>query len=183
MSARGSRLREHTSRERLVPSLPSLFQQDDFTSRFVSAFDDVAAPVFSSIDNVDAYLDPGTTPEDFLEWLAGWFGLVVDGRWSVERQRRALRQVVELYRWRGTARGLRGQLALYLGPHVDVEIEEAGAVEWSPSPGGDLPAAGPSRVRVRVTTSGEPIDGQRLTAMVRAVVPAHLSVEVVGLDS
>ena len=58
----------------LALMLPALLQGDDFCVRFTEGLDPVLAPVFSTIDNLDAYTDPATTPSDFLTWLAGWFG-------------------------------------------------------------------------------------------------------------
>jgi len=71
----------------LGPSLPSLYQDDDFAQRFLSGLDEVLAPVFSTIDNFDAYLDPNLTPDDFLAWLAGWVGIALDDGWDEPRRR------------------------------------------------------------------------------------------------
>src|SRR3954468_22701615 len=69
------------------PAMPSVFQEDDFAQRFVSAFDEVLAPIFSVLDNQDAYFDPHLTPEDFLEWMSGWIGIHIDETWPLERSR------------------------------------------------------------------------------------------------
>ncbi len=166
----------------LERALPGMFQGDDFTCRFVSAFDVVVAPVFSTLDNLAAYLDPDTAPEDFLDWLAGWFGLDLDATWAMDRRRAAVRDIVELYRWRGTARGLQAQLALQLGADTEVDVDDGGGVSWSPVPGSDLPGAASEQVvvRVRVADPGT-VDLGRVEAMVRAVTPAHL-VAVVELS-
>lgn len=163
----------------LVQALPGMLLDDDFVSRFVSAFDVVVAPVFAALDNLSAYLDPGTAPADFLEWLAGWFGLELDATWAIDRRRAAVRDIVELYRWRGTTRGLRAQLQLQLD--VDVDIEEGGGVSWSAIPGADLPGTGSEQLVVRLRVEDPAaIDLPRVEAMVRSVTPAHVvtSVEV-----
>ena len=82
------------------------------------------APVFATLDCLDAYVDPWLAPEDFLEWLAGWVGVVIDEGWPIERSRAFIANIVELYRWRGTIRGLVAELAIYTGG--DVEISESG---------------------------------------------------------
>ena len=87
-------------------TLPGLYQEDPFTQRLTSAFDQALLPVFLAIDNLPAYLDPALTPEDFLEWLAGWVGLVLDETWPIERRRAFVAMASLLYRERGTARGL-----------------------------------------------------------------------------
>jgi phage tail-like protein len=154
-------------------ALPSLLQEDDFACRFVGAFDTVLAPVFASLDSFTAYLDPGTAPEDFLEWVAGWFGLELDATWSVERRRASVRDVVELYRWRGTVRGVRAHVLLHLG--FESEVIEQGGVAWSPTPGGVIPGedSGTVTVRIRVPDP-DAVHRERVEAVVRSVVPAHL---------
>ena len=81
----------------LADTLPALFQGDDFTRRFVSAFDAALAPIFVTLDNLTAYLDPWLAPDDFLEWLGGWFGLILDEGWSIERRRAVLANAFEFY--------------------------------------------------------------------------------------
>src|SRR2546423_13197451 len=94
----------------LANSLPALFQEDDFTQRFVSAFDAALAPVLATLDNLPAYLDPWLAPEDFLEWLASWFGMALDESWSLERRRGAGAQTLGLFPVRGAGGGLPGPL-------------------------------------------------------------------------
>ena len=86
--------------------LPGIYQDDVFTSQFTGGLDDVLAPVFATLDCLDTYVDPWLAPEDFLEWLAGWVGVVIDEGWPLERSRAFIANIVELYRWRGTIRGL-----------------------------------------------------------------------------
>ena len=62
------------------PELPALFQDDSFAQRLTGAFDDMLAPVFSTLDNFEAYLDAWLSPEDFLDWLGAW--VVVNALYS-----------------------------------------------------------------------------------------------------
>jgi phage tail-like protein len=157
----------------LGPSLPALYQDDDFAQRFLSAFDEVLAPVFSTLDNFDAYLDPWLTPDDFLNWLAGWVGIALDEGWEEDRRRAIVARAVELYRMRGTAIGLAGQVEIQTGGHV--EIVENGATGWSVDPGGDLPGSAEPMVVVRVTVPDpKAVDAQRLDALVSTAKPAHV---------
>src|SRR5918997_2793201 len=95
--------------------LPGLYVDDDFTQRFVSAFDQALAPIFATLDCLPAYLDPRLAPEDFLDWLAGWVGLPLDESWTLERRRELVSRAVELHRWRGTRRGIAEHVALVTG--------------------------------------------------------------------
>jgi phage tail-like protein len=164
----------------LADTLPSLFQEDDFTRRFVSAFDAALAPIFVTLDNLTAYLDPWLAPDDFLEWLGGWFGLVLDEGWSIERRRAVLANAFEFYRMRGTARGLKAQVEIFTGGAVDVI--DTGGVATSTTAGEALPGSPNFVVMVRVTVDDpSTISVARLDALVAAAKPAHVThkVEVV----
>jgi phage tail-like protein len=164
----------------LADTLPSLFQEDDFTRRFVSAFDAALAPIFVTLDNLTAYLDPWLAPDDFLEWLGGWFGLVLDEGWSIKRRRAVLANAFEFYRMRGTARGLKAQVEIFTGGAVDVI--DTGGVATSTTAGEALPGSPNFVVMVRVTVDDpSTISVARLDALVAAAKPAHVThkVEVV----
>lgn len=168
----------------LISGLPAVYRDDEFTSRFVSAFDEVLAPVLSTLDNLDAYLDPDLCPPDFLPWLAGWVELELDGNWSLAQQRRLVATAVELARWHGTRRGVVELVCRYTGVEPDaVEVVDSGGVTWSLTPGRAAPESGEPRVtvRVRVPDPGG-VDAARLERLVRRAVPAHVActVDVAG---
>jgi phage tail-like protein len=54
----------------LGSGLPALYQEDDLAQRLLAALDEVLAPVISTLDNFDRYLEPSLAPLDFVEWLA-----------------------------------------------------------------------------------------------------------------
>ncbi len=156
------------------PALPALYQDDDLVQRVLDGLDRVLAPVISTIDNFDSYLDPALAPDDFLAWLAGWVGIALDEGWDEARRRMIVARAVELYRLRGTAAGLAGQVEIQTGGSV--EIVENGATGWSVDPGGELPGSPEPLVVVRVTVPDpKAIDTQRLDAMVAAAKPAHVT--------
>jgi len=72
----------------------------------------------------------GQSGAGFLPWLASWVNLVLDENWPIQKQRELIRSAVELYRWRGTKRGLREYLRIYTG--VEPEIIE----HFTPADGG-----------------------------------------------
>jgi phage tail-like protein len=173
-------LRTVISPHPLGATLPSLFQEDDFTRRFVSAFDDALAPIFTTLDNFTAYLDPWLAPADFLEWLGSWFGLTLDEGWSVDRRRAVLANAFEFYRMRGTAKGLKSQVEIFTGGAVDVI--DTGGVTTSRTAGESLPGSPNFAVLVRITVDDpSTISPARLDALVAAAKPAHVThkVEVV----
>lgn len=153
--------------------LPAMLQADDFCVRFTEGLDPVLAPVLSTIDNIDAYVDPWLTPVDFLDWLAGWFGLELDATWPEERRRGLVANALELGRWRGTVIGLALLVELYTGGAA--EIDDGGGVLASDDPTTGLPGRGAATVTVRYVEDGD-VDVARLRRLVRDFVPAHLAV-------
>jgi phage tail-like protein len=150
-----------------------MLQADDFCVRFTQGLDPVLAPVLSTIDNVDAYVDPWLTPPDFLDWLAGWFGLELDATWPEERRRGLVANALELGRWRGTVIGLAMLVELYTGEFG--EIEDGGGVVASDDPGEPLPGTSRGTVVVRYA-DGPDVDAVRLHRLVRDAVPAQFAV-------
>ncbi len=66
------------------------------------------------INNIHKYFNPDKTPKEFLPWLAGWVAISYRDDWTDEVKRAFIRQMIGLYRWRGTKKGLTEILSLYL---------------------------------------------------------------------
>jgi len=178
----------------LAESLPGVYRdawiderrrtaREPFGTRFISALDTVLAPVLATLDNLPAYFDADTTPEDFLAWLGEWVAASVDDGWPEDRRRAFVGQAAELYRRRGTAAGLRDHVQIHTGGIV--EIVENGASSWSAKPEGKLPGSPEPVVVVRVTVDDPgSIELTKLEAMVHASKPAHVvhRVEIVGTE-
>jgi phage tail-like protein len=157
-------------------TLPAIYQEDDLAQRFCSALDEVLAPVFNTLDCFDAYLDPMTTPEDFLDWLASWVGLALDENWPVGRRRQLIDQAGEMFSRRGTAEGLKATIKLYVD--ADVEVTDSGGTVWSPAPGSAPPGQPEARVTVRVRPARGGVDERRIANLVASVIPAHVVADV-----
>ena len=105
--------------------LPEVFREDPFAGRFLLAFQavltgtDEAEGLEQIIGRTAAYLDPLTTGEEFLPWLAGWVALSLRADWDADTKRGFLREIVPLYRHRGTRAGLQRLLEIYLRPLSD----------------------------------------------------------------
>jgi phage tail-like protein len=78
----------------------------DFLERFLDNFEGILTPIEDRIANAHLLTDPDTTPDDALEWLATWVGLTFDPTFPEGRRRALLRATPDLYRSRGTLRGL-----------------------------------------------------------------------------
>jgi len=161
----------------LIETLPGLYQDDPVALAWTAALDDLVSPVFLTLDSFPAYLDPWLTPEDFVPWLADWVGVALDPAWPPGRRRAAIARAAELYRWRGTARGVAQAVELATG--VTPEVTESGKTTWSsrPTEGGtpDPPPYLTVRLRAPAGTSPD-LNAARRAAELAA--PAHIPTTV-----
>jgi phage tail-like protein len=164
--------------------LPGLFHDDDFSQRFTAALDEVLAPIFLTLDAIEAYVDPWLAPSDFLTWLSEWMGIPIEQDLPEAQQRMLVARAATLYGWAGTARGIADLVEAYTG--VRPEVEDTGGVAWSAMPGSDLPGTDDYGVTVRVRTDDPAaIDAARLERLLAGFVPASVitTVEVVGTSA
>jgi len=67
------------------------------------------------------FYDPHVAPIEFLDWLANWSAFTLDLDWPEPRKRALIKRAVDLYRIRGTKRGLSLFLKLFTGHEPDIE--------------------------------------------------------------
>ncbi len=163
--------------------MPAVYQEDPATMAWTAGLDDVLAPVISTLDCLGAYLDPLLAPEDFVSWLAGWFGTVFDENWPLLRRRLAVARSVDLYRQAGTISGLRALVELATG--CEAEVADSGGVTWSQRPNTPPPGQPEAMVQVRLfAPPGTELDLKSIGDLVAAAKPAHVAhrVEVIEHD-
>ncbi|MFB2769538.1 phage tail protein [Pelatocladus sp. BLCC-F211] len=102
--------------------LPVLYREVDFIGRLMKILELAYQPVIDSFNVMWANLDPLTAPRALLPFLAHWVAWQSDTIWDLRQQRRLIRRAVELYRWRGTRKGLRLYLHLYTGLPLDEHL-------------------------------------------------------------
>ena len=103
--------------------LPAAFGSDpvsaDFTDRLLAIFDRGFRDIEARIDNGAAMFDPASAPagkaNDVLGWIGSWIGLSVERGWPEARRRAIVKAAGKLFACRGTVRGLRNMLLLWLG--------------------------------------------------------------------
>ena len=104
--------------DHLYDGLPAVYRAEDnacFLHRMLSLFGDELAALEDKVDSIHNRLSPERSPEEHLPWLSSWVALVLDETWPVEKRRRLIREALELYRWRGTIRGLKTFVDIYTG--------------------------------------------------------------------
>jgi phage tail-like protein len=165
-----------------ITRMPAVLQEDEFLQRWLTAFDASIAPVVSVLDNLEAYVRPGTTPPDFLDWLASWVDVELDEDWPVEQRRRVVADAAGLHRRAGRFDGVLETIRLVAGPDAAVEVSESGGTAWSATAHGPLPGAPDGSVRVRIAGAGAGGDvdalRRRVDRAARRVVPAHIRIEI-----
>src|SRR5256884_4602440 len=117
-----------------IQFLPGIYQDADeenadFLQRFLLISAHLTSGIEERLEYLHEFFDPRLTQAGFLPWLAGWLAMPLLEGWDEEKRREIIQRVPELYRLRGTARGLK--LALRLFADVKAEIHEG---EW-PYPG------------------------------------------------
>jgi len=121
------------SMESLLDYLPAIYRRNDvdgtnFIRDFLWIFQDIFHSIESKIDRMSTYFDVFESPEEFLPWLASWVAFALDGEWEEAERRLFLKKAVELYRIRGTVRGLTMMLKMYTGVEAEI-IENAWPLE------------------------------------------------------
>ena len=102
--------------------LPQIYREVDFVGRFLKIFEEAFEPDVQTLDNLWSYLDPLTAPSEMLSFLAHWVGWQIQPYLTLERQRHLIRNAIEIYRWRGTRRGLRLHLHLATNLPLDEDL-------------------------------------------------------------
>ncbi len=151
--------------DRLPAYLPRVMADDPFLQRFLRIVEELDDSVRDRVAGLADYLDAGTAPLEFVEWLGRWVDVAVVRDWPEARQRDYVRRVGPLFRWRGTRVGLEGVLSALLDRPVEV-VDPAGV-------GREAPVADPEPVRIRVPAGSEHTDALEKT--IRKVLPVDVA--------
>jgi phage tail-like protein len=104
--------------------VPAIYQEIDFVGRFLKIFEQAFEPTVHTLNNLWAFIDPITAPESLLPFLAHWVGWTPQPYLDLNRQRYLIRHAIQIYRWRGTRRGLRFYLHLATGLPLDDHLSQ-----------------------------------------------------------
>jgi phage tail-like protein len=157
----------------LIDYLPAVYSGDQFTVRWTAAMDDVLATLINKIDCMHSYVDPLLAPDDFVPWLASWFGVLLDESWPMSAQRAVIAQAVDLFRMRGTIAGLRRHLDVVVDG--EVQITESGGTSWSIRPRPEPPTDVDHWVFVVVRPRDSRMSEAAIEAVIRAAKPVHVA--------
>lgn len=130
--ARGQMVYENTevtiwiARRGYLENLPAIYRRSDAVGRnLVREMCFVFEHMFDSVEvNLNdgwRFYDPHVTPNEFLRWLSNWTAFSLDLDWPEAEKRALIKRAVDLYRIRGTKRGLMLFLRLFTGHEPDIE--------------------------------------------------------------
>jgi phage tail-like protein len=161
-----------TNRRYLRGGLPELYQEHDFTMRFVGAFEAVLDPLVAVLDTLPAHFDPELAPLDILDLATKWLGLEHNEAQPASQLRKLVLQTAELGRLRGTHAGV--ELALKLNfPDLPLRIEDGGRVAWSKN--GELPAPGQPSFVVYCDKAISQEEAAEVARVIESVKPVHVA--------
>jgi phage tail-like protein len=130
--ARGQMVYEGTevtiwvARRGLMENLPAIYRRSDAVGRNIVRdvcflFEHMFDSVEVNLNDGWRFYDPHVAPTEFLNWLAGWSAFTIDLEWPEAQKRALIKRAVDLYRLRGTKRGLMLFLKLFTGHEPKIE--------------------------------------------------------------
>ncbi len=112
-------VRVHYPRESYLQYLPAIYAADDESRLFLEHFLAIVQTEWESLEtkisNTAAFFDPKAVETGvFMNMLANWLAVPLEGDWNWEQKRRMLEAVPRIYSHRGTLESLRDYLRVYL---------------------------------------------------------------------
>lgn len=115
--------RAYCPRQSYLRYLPEVYQEEDrrspFLSRFLSIFESIFVDLEETLRGDTNYLDAQEIPVDYLSWLTEWLAVDLGETWPESARRELLERAPELYKMRGTKRGLVALAEIYFR-HVEI---------------------------------------------------------------
>lgn len=106
-------------RETYLDYLPVVYRREAdaarFLERFLALFERVLTGVEDRYELFSRQLDPQAAPLEIIDWLACLLDLVCDPSWPLQRRRNLVARAMDLYKCRGTPRGLQEYVQIYTG--------------------------------------------------------------------
>ena len=156
----------------LVSQLPEAMQRQELLAAFAQAGEEVGDSIRFQLLGLDHQLDPETTTDAMLGYLASWFGFAFDATTDAELIRRLLKRIGPIIRTRGTAASLAALLEVL--SDSEVSVQDPGCVI-----GPDLPLPPASALVVARLAQAGPLGAERLTAIAQRELPVGVQLKLV----
>jgi phage tail-like protein len=113
-----SRLRLEYPRNSYLRFLPAVYAADpgsaDFLARYLAIAQTFIEDIEAKLAAMPALFDPRAVPDPFVDFLAGWLNVPVEGTWTAAQQRQLIDAARGYFRTRGTPAAIRLHVAAYL---------------------------------------------------------------------
>jgi phage tail-like protein len=122
----GSEVTIWIARRGYLEHLPAIYRRSDGVGRNLVRevtwlFEHMFDSVLKNMDDGWRFYDPHVAPQQFLDWLSQWTAFTLDLDWPETQKRALVKRAVDLYRIRGTKRGLTLFLKLFTGHEPDID--------------------------------------------------------------
>lgn len=190
---RGAEIRLIRPESHLLDYLPGLYREKmmeiransdpwsepPFFERYLLGFEDVLNSLRETLDNLDQLFGPYSSPPNMLLWLAAWVMAPYDENWPEIKRRKLIEQAVEIFRWRGTKRGLIRYLEIYAQSTPEIEDQPIEGMRLGPlaqlnTTGAILGDISPHTFLVTLTVDDpKAINEETVREIINYVKPAH----------
>ena len=123
-------LRLEYPRNSYLRFLPAVYSADPGSADFLARFLAIAQTSFEDIEAglaaLPALFEPLAVPDAFVDYLAGWLNVPVEGTWTPQQQRLLIDAARGYFRQRGTPAAIRAHVAAYLRSMTGVVAADDG---------------------------------------------------------
>ena len=121
-----SSLRVEYPRNSYLRFLPAVYSADpgsaDFLARFLAIVQTHIEDLETTLADMPALFDPLAVPGPFVDYLAGWLDVPVEGTWTSAQQKLLIDATRHYFRRRGTPAAIREHVAAYLASMTGMEL-------------------------------------------------------------
>ena len=111
-------LRLEYPRNSYLRFLPAVYSADpgsaDFLARYLAIAQTTVEDIEAGLAGVPALFEPLAVPDAFVDYLAGWLNVPVEGTWTSQQKRLLIDATRGYFRQRGTPAAIRAHVAAYL---------------------------------------------------------------------